>query len=343
MRGALIGCGFFAQNHLNTWRDMRSDGVDLVAVCDRDRSKAEAAAAAFGVPHVYEDAAELFAAEPLDFVDIATQMGSHEALAAMAIGRGVKTIVQKPFAPDWAGCVRIVEAARQAGVRLAVHENFRYQTPMQRVRAVLAAGTIGRPTWARLAFRTGYDVYRTQPYFHDEPRLAILDVGIHVLDIARVFLGEVAHLSCETQRRNARNRGEDTATMMLRHVSGAVSLVECTYEAQQIPDPFPQTLLTIEGERGSLKVHEDFRMVVTADGAASEESIRSSPLAWTQEPWHTAQESVLNTQRAIIGAWREGREAETSGVDNLKTYALVEAAYRAAEERRAVEPEVWAG
>ena len=343
MRGALIGCGFFAQNHLEAWRDMRADGVELVAVCDRDGTAAHAAAAQFGIPRTYRDAAELVADEALDFIDIATRMDSHEALVRLAISHGIRTIVQKPLAPDWAACVRIVEAARRAGVRIAVHENFRFQAPMRRVREVLASGAIGEPSWARIAFRTGYDVYRTQPYFHDEPRLAILDVGIHMLDLARVFLGEVEHVSCETQRRNARNRGEDTATMLLRHRSGAVSTVECTYEAKAVPDPFPQTLLTVEGARGSVKVHEDFRMVTTADGEGGETSIRSAPLPWTREPWHVAQESVLNTQRSIISAWREDREAETSGADNLKTFALVEAAYRAATQRSAAVPEAWHG
>ena len=342
-RGALIGCGFFAQNHLNAWRDMRAEGIELVAVCDTDRAKAEAAAKTFGIPRVYDDAAALFAAESLDFVDIATRMQSHEALVALAVKHGVRTIVQKPLSPDWETCVRIVAGAKAAGVPLAVHENFRFQTPMQAVREVLASGVIGKPSWARLAFRTGYDVYRTQPYFHDEERLVILDVGIHVLDIARVFLGEVAHLSCETQRRNPRNRAEDTATIMMRHVDGAVSLVEATYETKQIPDPFPQTLLTLEGDRGSLKMHEDFRMVVTSDGAAQESIVSSPLLSWTAEPWHIAQESVLLTQRAIINAWRRGEEAETSGADNLKTFALVEAAYAAAASGRAVMPVAWKG
>lgn len=341
MRGALIGCGFFAQNHLHAWRDMAPEGIELVAVCDVDRAKAEAAAKAFGIAKVYDDAAALFAGESLDFVDIATRMDTHRALVSMALAHGVRTIVQKPFAPDWNDCVAMVDDAARRGVPLAVHENFRYQAPMERVREVLASGVIGDPTWGRLAFRTGFDVYRTQPYFHHETRFAILDVGIHVLDIARVFMGEVRHVSCETQQRNSRNVGEDTATIMMRHVSGAVSLVECTYEARQIPDHFPQTLLTIEGPRGSLKLHEDFRMVVTSDGVAEETHVGSPLLAWTHEPWHTAQESVLLTQRAIIGAWRAGRDAGTSGADNLKTFALAEAAYEAAATRRAVEPLVW--
>ena len=338
MRGALIGCGFFAQNHLNAWRDMRPEGVELVAVCDIDHAKAKAASEAFGIPRFYTDPAQLFAAEKLDFVDIATRMETHLDIVSLAVANGVRTIVQKPLAPDWVTCLEIVRRAKQAGVPLAVHENFRYQAPLQAVKKVLESGTIGEPTWGRFSFRFGFDIYQTQPYFHHEKRLVILDSGIHILDLARFFLGEVQHVSCETQRRNPKNIGEDTATMLIRHKSGAVSIAEATYEARQIPDPILQTLVTIEGDHGSVKLHEDFRMQVTTDGRVEESRVGSALLPWTAEPWHTLQESVLATQRRIIGAWQAGREAETSGIDNLKTFALVEAAYKAAEEMRAVVP-----
>ena len=49
MRGAVIGCGFFAQNHLNAWASLKGEGTEIAAVCDRDRAKAEAAARAFGI------------------------------------------------------------------------------------------------------------------------------------------------------------------------------------------------------------------------------------------------------------------------------------------------------
>ena len=338
MRGAVIGCGFFAQNQLNAWRDMRAEGVELVAVCDLDAGKAKAAAETFGIPRYYTDPKELLTSEKLDFIDIITRMETHKELVLQAISRGVRTIVQKPFAPDWADCADMVRAAAAAGVPLAVHENFRYQRPMLAIRETLDSGAIGAVTWGRIAFRTGYDVYKTQPYFHRETRFAILDTGVHVLDLARFFMGEVAHVSCETQRRNPKNAGEDTATMMLRHSSGAVSLAETTYEARQQPDPFPQTLIVLEGERGSIKLHEDFRMVVTSDGAVTERKVGSPLLPWTSEPWHILQESVLLTQRAIVAAWKAGRDADTSGADNLRTFAVAEAAYAAAASGRAVVP-----
>lgn len=339
MRGALIGCGFFAQNHLNAWHDLRGLGVEIVAVCDIDPAKAKAAANTFGIARHYIDPVALFANETIDFVDIATRMDTHLELARLAAAHGVRMIVQKPMAPEWESCVEIVRCATEAGVAIAIHENFRFQAPMRAVKAVLDSGEIGKPSWGRFSFRFGFDVYATQPYFHEMERLAILDSGIHVLDLARFFLGEVAHLGCETQRRNPKNIGEDTATMLLRHTSGAVSLAEATYEARQVPDPILQTLVTIEGEKGSIKLHEDYRMVVTSGGVARESIVGTPLLPWTAEPWHNLQESVLSTQRSIITAWQAGLAAETSGSDNLRTFALVEAAYKAAATRGVVVPE----
>src|SRR5687768_11237198 len=164
VRVGLIGCGFFARNHLHSWKDLAPAGADLVAVCDTDPAKARTAAAALGVAAWYTDAETMFRAENLGLVDIVTRMDTHRRLAELAFRHGVATVVQKPFAPTWTDCVAIVEAAEDAGVFLAVHENFRFQTPIRTVKEVVDAGAIGAPSWARIAFRTGYDIYSGQPY-----------------------------------------------------------------------------------------------------------------------------------------------------------------------------------
>jgi predicted dehydrogenase len=340
LRIGLVGCGFFALNHLHAWKDLAAEGAVLAAVCDVDPGKAEAAGKAFGVPF-YTDAERMLDAERPGVVDIVTRQDTHRPLAELAIARGIPTIVQKPFAPRWEDCVAIVEAAARAGVWLAVHENFRFQAPMRAVRRTIDSGAIGAPGWARIRFRTGFDVYRTQPYFYDEERLAIADVGIHVLDLARFFLGEVERISCETQRRNPKVRAEDTATMLLRHRSGAVSVVECTYEARREPDPFPETLVEIEGSRGAIVVEPGCRMVVASDGEVSEQDIGAPLLSWTARPWHVAQQGVIGACRHFLDCLKRGVPAETSGEDNLRTYALVDAAYRAAAEGHAIAPVSW--
>lgn len=340
LRIGVIGCGFYAQNHLNAWRDLAPEGAVLAGVCDIEGAKADAAGTAFGVPAFTDPAAMINELRP-DVVDIVTRHETHRPLAELAISKGIGVIVQKPFATNWADCLAVVGAAEQAGIWLAVHENFRFQTPMRAAKEILASGTIGTPSWARISFRTGFDVYKTQPYFYDEQRLAIADVGIHMLDLSRFFMGEVQHLACEIQRRNPKVLAEDTATIMLRHKSGAVSVVECTYEARRLPDPFPDTIIELECTEGSLSVEPHSRLRVTRNGAEELHDVGTPLLPWTTARWHTSQEGALNASRHFLHCIKDGVPAETSGLDNLKTFALVDAAYRAAAEGRLIAPKVW--
>src|SRR5205807_1419274 len=95
-RGALIGCGFFARNHMEAWH--RQPRAAIAAVCDLDAGKARAMAQRFGVERSYTDAAEMLKAEQLDFVDVATTAPSHRPLICLALGHGLAAICQKPFA-----------------------------------------------------------------------------------------------------------------------------------------------------------------------------------------------------------------------------------------------------
>lgn len=341
IRIGVIGCGFYAQNHLHAWRDLTAEGALLAAVCDVDATKAKTTSETFHVPW-YTDVETMLAGGKLDAVDIVTRQDTHRAIAEIAIAHGVSAIVQKPFAPTWQDAIAIVEAAGKAGVWLAVHENFRFQAPFRAVRKAIDSGAIGMPSWGRVSFRTGFDVYRTQPYFLEEEKLVIADVGVHVLDLSRFLLGDVARISCEIQRRNPRVKAEDdTATMLLQHESGAVSVVDCTYEARRADDPFPETLVEIEGPLGSIIVMPGCKLKLTSNGEASESDIGAPLLSWTSQPWHVSQEGAMGACRHFLDCLQRGAPAETQGEDNLRTYALVEAAYRAAAEHRAVKPERW--
>jgi predicted dehydrogenase len=337
-RIGVIGCGFFSGNHLNSWRDLHENGAELAAVCDMDAAKAKAAAEQFGIARWYDDAAAMFAGEKLDLVDIVTQVRSHKTLVETAIGAGVATVVQKPFGNNLTECRDMVALADRTSTFLAVHENFRFQRPHLMVMDIIRSNTIGEPSWGRISFRTGHDIYAGQPYLLTEERFAITDVGVHVVDLARVFFGEAEHITAELQNRNPKARGEDTATMMLRHTAGAVSVVEVSYGAYGLPDAFPATLLEIEGERGAIRMGADHQIHVTSDGKLSHLNGDAPLLPWAERPWHIVQESVYNTCRHILERFRDGQPADVSGADNLRTYALCDAAYEAAASRRAERP-----
>jgi D-apiose dehydrogenase len=335
-RGAVIGCGFFARNHLHAWREIPE--AEIVAVCDIDAGRAEAMRADFAVPRAYADADMLFAQEQLDFVDIVTTMASHRSLVELAARHGVPTIVQKPLAPSWEDCLAIVRAAEAAGVPLMVHENFRFQAPMRAIRDVLASGRLGPLHFGRISFRSGHDVYANQPYLAREERFIILDLGIHLLDLARVFLGEVVNLDCVTQRVNAAIAGEDVATTLMRHASGATSLVDMSYATRQAREPFPETFVRLEGRDGTVELGDDYRLTSVTGGRVEETSVAPPLRPWAARPWHALQDSVYHAERHFIDALAAGRMPETSGADNLKTYALVLAAYESAARGAPVAP-----
>lgn len=328
LRGALIGCGFFAINQLHAWQDV--EGARIVALCDRDRARLDVAGEQFGIAARFEQAERLFQEQALDFVDIATTPPSHRALVELAARHRVPVICQKPFATDMEDARAMVQAAEQAGIGLMVHENFRWQTPILAVRSAIRSGRIGRPFWGRISFRSAYDVYSGQPYLATGERFIIEDLGIHILDVARFLLGDVARLTARTQRINPAIRGEDVATVLLDHADGAISVVDCSYASRLARESFPETLVEIDGSDGSLRLTENYRLVITGREGSIEQDVSPPLLPWASRPWHNIQESVLHIQQHWVACLRAGLEPDTSGRDNLRTLQLVHAAYESA-------------
>ncbi len=339
-RGAVIGCGFFAANHLAAWRDIT--GANVIATCDLDRQKAELGAELVGGAKAYTDLAEMLRSEQLDFVDIVTTMETHEAIIDQCAEHAVPAIIQKPLAPDLAGAIRIVERMAAAGVPLMIHENFRFQRPIREVWQTLRRGAIGRPVYAEIQFRTNHDIYAKQPYLAETERLIISDVGVHVLDVARFLLGEATTLYCRAASIRPGIRGEDMMSAVLGHANGATSIVAACYQSKRPQEIFPQCLITVEGTAGSIELRPDYEMVVRSGDEVTRHDVNPTPLDWAEPPWHAVQESVLRVNEHWLQCLGEGKTPETSGFDNLKTFRLVEAAYRSVENGHAVDPTTFA-
>ena len=226
-RFAMIGTGFFAQNHLHAWAQMPE--VELVATCDIDLNKATAAADQFG-GRAYADARELFENEELDFVDIATTPPTHRMMVELAAEFGVAAICQKPLAWDMDDARAMVDAMAAAELPFMVHENFRFQSPMRKIKSIIDEGQIGTPFFGRMSFRTAHDVYSAQSWLVESERMIIVDVAVHLFDLARFFIGEPETIFTSALRVNPRIKGEDVATVLM-HMPHATCIVDASYAA----------------------------------------------------------------------------------------------------------------
>jgi len=334
LKGALIGCGFFAVNQMHGWRD--AEGAEIVAICDRDPERLKLVGDQFDIERRYGDAAKMLADGGFDFVDIATTVGSHRALVELAASHKMPVICQKPFAPTMDDAKAMVAACQAAGVPLMIHENFRWQSPVLAAKAALDSGAIGDVFWGRVSFRSGYDVFSGQPYLATGKRFIIEDLGIHALDIARFLFGDATAITARTKRVNPDIAGEDVATMLLDHAGGITSVVDCSYATKLPVEPFPETLLEVDGSRGTLRLSQSYRLTVHSPDGTETSDVSPPILAWASQPWHNIQESVALIQQHWTDCLKAGREPDTSGADNLKTFALVEAAYLSAAEGRTV-------
>jgi predicted dehydrogenase len=343
-RGALIGCGFFAHNHMHGWAQL--PGAEIVAVCDLDADRAAAMAAKFGIKKFYTNVDDLLrseatGAQAIDFVDIATTVGSHLPLVEAVCQHGVAVICQKPLAQSMRDARAMVAAADKASVPFIVHENFRWQKAFVIMREMLRDDRVGKPHFARFSFRHGYDNYKNQPYLTEVEQLSIMDVGLHLFDLARFFLGEVEQLSCVTQHLNPIVTGEDAFTALLAHQNGATSVCDCSFYSTMEPEPFPQTLASIEGDRGTLELSSDYALAIHQAGYHDVIDVQPEVPLWGEKPWHVVQDSVIRFQSHVLDVLGGEKQAQPSGADNLNTLALAFAAYDSAAQAETIVMSSW--
>lgn len=322
---AVIGCGYWSQYQIAGWLEVGD--VELVAVFNRTRTNAERIARQFGVDRIYDSVEELFVKEELDFVDIITNVETHEKYTLLAARYGIPVICQKPMAPSYESAMRMVAACKQAQVPLMIHENWRWQYPFREVKKRLEEGIIGIPFRARVTYSNSFPVFDKQPFLAELEQFILTDMGTHIFDTVRFLFGETDTLYCQTARVHKHIKGEDVATAALKMKSGLHCSVELSYTSIVEQDRFPETFMMIEGEKGSIELAPDgWVRTTTKDGTQSIRVI-TPYYPWVDRRYYLSQTSVVEANRDFLRAIKGEKEAETNGEDNLKTLQLVYAAY----------------
>ena len=322
LKGGIIGCGFFAQRHIEAWR--RIPEVEIVAAADPQLDRARAFA-----PKAYSSTAEMLDQEQLDFVDIVTRVHTHLALVRLAVARRVPIICQKPIAPDWPTALQLVETAESAGVRLMIHENWRWQAWFRKAHQMIARGDIGAPIGYGFRTRTrdgmGNEPYPNQPYFRTLPRLLIDEALVHHVDTARFLFGDIDSVYAQASRRNPNVAAEDQAILVLTHRAPVHGWIDGHRFLDPLPDGPAMGDAFFEGESGTISI------------PATGDVYRDGVLVWKNDVTVGYRgDSVRATQAHFIACLLDGSPFESGGREYLRTFGAVEAAYGSLSERRAI-------
>ncbi|MDQ0642284.1 Gfo/Idh/MocA family protein [Microbacterium murale] len=202
--------------------DLRTAGLDLVAVGSRSQSSADAFAAKFDIPHAHASYEALVADPDVDIIYVSTPHPMHHAGAKLALENGKHVLVEKSFTVNRAEAEDLQRIAVERGLLAMEAMWTRYLPHMVRIREILAEGSLGEVR----AVSADHTQRITDDPTHRLNALelgggALLDLGIYPISFIWDVLGAPSSIQA-TARLMQTGADSEVATIMT-HEGGAVS------------------------------------------------------------------------------------------------------------------------
>jgi predicted dehydrogenase len=364
---AVVGCGSIAQSHLRGWQRLVEAGrVRLEVAVDDDPARARRAAEQYGARAAATDFEEVVRRPEVQAIDVCLPHHLHLPAILAAARAGKHVLCEKPLVLNLEQAVEAIRACREAGVVLMTADRDRFEPHARAVKSILDRGLIGQVNLVLERHMLHKDVLTQAANNNMGWKLrrsnagggALHRDGIYYLDTLRYWAGDVAHVTgaefdnflWETEEI------ETTSHVLFRFKSGAIGVFEMVWCLQ---GPHIREI-TINGSEGYLRlfgaIGDDATIELHSRRLARHvlddpAVVRSFEECFHQPPSRahpdrTGEKLVLRIPYAagfhaqeveFLDAIADGREAESSGIDGGRALEIVEGAYRAARERRAID------
>ena len=323
--GPKIGMISFAHMHARSYANaLNTLGVGITGIYDDDAARAEEQAEQFGT-QAFGTLDELFTAN-LDGVIVCSENSNHRGHVLAAAGKVPNILCEKPIATTVKAAQEMIDACEQAGSKLQIAFPVRFAPPVQKLKAVLDAGTLGRLISAKCTN------HGKMPggWFADSEKAgggAVMDHTVHVVDVLRWALNtEVTEVYAEVGHGLLHDTEIDDAGMLsFRLGNGVYGTLDTSWSR---PDTYPtwgDVTIEILGERG----------IATVDAFDQKLTLTSAPAQKTEwVPWGS--DADLGLVKDFVEMIETGREPSITGKDGLKALEVALAAYRSAEETKPI-------
>lgn len=253
---ALLGCGRIAKKHADILVERQVENARLVAVCDCKEDRAKSFGEKYGVPW-FIDMHDMVKSlgDQLDVISILTESGNHARHTLALAPYGKHLVVEKPMALSLDDADAMIKACDDAGIKLFVVKQNRYNLPIQKVREAVEGGRFGKMVMGTVRVRW----CRAQEYYDQDAWRGTwaMDGGVftnqasHHVDILEWMLGEPVSVFAKSTTALVDIEAEDTGVAVITFRSGALGIVEATTATR------PKDLegsLSLLGEKGTIEV-----------------------------------------------------------------------------------------
>lgn len=231
LKFALLGCGRIAKRHAELLGTGQIAGAQLAAVCDVVPERAKEYGERYGVPW-FVSMDDMLAVPEIDAVSILTPSGMHAEHTIAVAKAGKHAVVEKPMALRLDDADAMIRACDEAGVKLFVVKQNRFNVPVVKAREALDAGRFGQLVLGTIRVRW----CRDQRYYAQDPWRGTWaqDGGImtnqasHHIDLLEWFMGRVESVHARAVTALVDIEAEDTAVATLKFANGALGIIEAT-------------------------------------------------------------------------------------------------------------------
>lgn len=341
MRVAVVGAGAIGQLRARSVRSV--PGASLAGVADPDEAAARRAAAASGA-RVERDYRRFLDAPDVDALIISTPVGLHEEMILSALDAGKHVLVEKPLSNSLESCRRIHEAATASRHLVAVGFNHRYYRAMKYVKQAVDEGRIG--TLDTLRVFGGHDgLHNFRADWMYQGALsgggAMMDVGLHMTDLARFILGEITEVYGVAAGNVWKVAGsEDRALAIFKAGSGATAVYEATWNEWQGYEVALEAYGPKGMVRGSYAPMSNLLITQTHPGAPRHKTVhryldlvvKEKLQGWQSTTMHTFQGELTDFLRR-----RDGAQVPLGDtLDGLRSVEIANAVYTSTRTGAAV-------
>jgi len=328
LRFGVIGAGRIGKIHAENLAT-RIPGAVVAAIADPILPAARETAERLHIPAAGADAQAILNDPEIDAVAICSSTDTHAAMIVAAAQAGKHIFCEKPIAYDLAAIDRALEAVRQAGVKLQIGFNRRFDPNFRRVRQLVAEGKVGEPHILRITSRD------PAPPPIEYVRVSggmFFDMTIHDFDMARYLMGcDVEEIYVAGGVRVDPRIGEagdlDTAVITLRFANGAIGTIDNSRQA-------------VYGYDQRVEVFGSGGMVSALNNTAENTVYSSGEGVYSAKPLYffleRYMESFIAEMAEFVASIREDRQPPVSGLDGRIPVLMGMAASRSYRENRPV-------
>lgn len=333
---AFVGCGGIVNyGHIPAYK---AHGFNMIGGYDRKLEAAEKTVREHNLEKAYETLDEVLNDPLVQIIDVAVLPWKQKDIITKAVKAGKHLLCQKPFSDDYAEAVEMTNLAQQAGVKVAVHQQFRWSSLIRAARALLIEGWLGDilDVQVQVSIQTPWDIW---PWLVGQPRLEVLFHSIHYLDALRYLFGDpILVTSRHTKDPAQQAKGETKTITVWDYASGLQVLIAiCHFDWS----PGLYSLFRVLGTEGVIEgtigTNYDYP-------AGRNDTIKFSSRTKPDQDFSTTlpgrwiPDAFYGPMASLMEAIQMDGEPLTSARDNLGTLRVVEASYRSMNEARSVDP-----